>query len=119
MATGGAASLCHAALAPDAGLAGPVLVTIAYDIVPESEAEFTALMRQIARTRRSSGTLAWDLFRHGAEPGQWLETNLLALRDDHLRQRSRQTAEAQNMEAALRAFLKPGCEPRVTHWLAT
>ncbi|MBQ0751865.1 MAG: MFS transporter [Roseovarius sp.] len=97
---------------------GPVFVTIAYDVVPGTEADFTALMQRIAQTRRSSGTLEWDLFRHGAEPGQWLETNLVASWEDHLRQRSRQSAEAQTMEATLRAFLKPGTEPRVTHWLA-
>lgn len=98
-------------------VSGPVFVTIAYDVQPEAEAEFAALMQQIARTRRASGTRARDPFRHGAEAGQWLETNPVASWDDHLRQRTRQTAEAQRMEQALRAYLRPGSEPRVTHWL--
>lgn len=58
------------------------------------------------------------LLRHGAEPNLWLETNLVASWDEHLRQRDRQTAEAQQMEQALRAFLRPGEEPCVTHWFA-
>lgn len=98
---------------------GPVLVTIAYTVLPGAEGDFMALMRKIARTRRASGTIAWDLFRQGSEPGFWLETNLVSSWEDHLRQRNRQTAEAQSMERDLRAFLVPNEEPLVTHWFAS
>lgn len=96
----------------------PVFVTIAYAVLPNAEQDFVELMHKIARTRRASGTIAWDLFRHGAETAQWRETNLVASWDDHLRQRERQTAEEKAMERDLRAFLMPDQEPRVTHWLS-
>jgi hypothetical protein len=65
------------------------------------------------------GCARWPLrFRHGAEAGQWLETCLVASRGHHLRQWTRQTAEALRMEQAVRAFLQPGSEPRVTYRLA-
>ncbi len=97
---------------------GPVFITISYYVQPAFEGPFVELMNRIAATRRASGTIAWDLLRHGAEPNLWLETNLVASWDEHLRQRDRQTAEAQQMEQELRAFRRPGEEPCVTHWLA-
>ncbi|MFQ6550364.1 MFS transporter [Aestuariibius sp. 2305UL40-4] len=98
---------------------GPIFVTVEYRVRPEKTEDFKRLMCRIARTRRASGTLSWNLFEHGNEPGHFVETNLVATWDDHLRQRKRQTKESINLEQDLRSTLQTDTEPQVTHWLGS
>ncbi|MFQ6548589.1 MFS transporter [Aestuariibius sp. 2305UL40-4] len=96
---------------------GPVLVTVQYAVRQGMEDRFHEIICRIASTRRASGTVTWDLFEHGGEPRRFMEVNLVATWDDHLRQRSRQSAEAVELEQMLRATLQEESEPRVVHWI--
>lgn len=98
---------------------GPIFVTIHYFVRDEAIARFKEIMTEIARTRRASGTISWQLFEHGAEPGHFIETNLVGTWDDHLRQRARQSDEAQSLEADLRQTFQTDREPQVVHWMGT
>lgn len=107
------------AVAGEPGIArGPVHITIEYRVAPGRESEFLGLMDEIAATRRATGTLSWRLWAHGAEPGRWLETNLVGSWGEHLRQRARQTAETRDLEARVHATLDPQTPFVVTHWFA-
>ncbi len=96
---------------------GPILVTVRYAVRQGMEDRFHEIICRIASTRRASGTVTWDLFEHGGEPRRFMEVNLVATWDDHLRQRNRQSAEAVELEQMLRATLQEESEPRVAHWI--
>ncbi len=58
------------AVAPDAG---PVMVTIQYQIDPTRAEAFAAVMQHTRRARLGQGALSWGLFRDVAVPGRYVE----------------------------------------------
>ena len=66
--------------------AGPVLVTTAYTVPGASSTAFVTAMSDLERSRRRTGASAWQLYRDGADPQQFLEVFEVPSWDTHLRQ---------------------------------
>jgi len=99
---------------PDPEL-GPVLVQVEYRVAPESSAEFVAALNSLETVRRRDGAYRWGLFRDIAQPDRWVETFLVETWSEHLRQHERVTVEDKAIEERVRALLKQGIPPVVTH----
>jgi MFS family permease len=65
---------------------GPVLVMVTYRVPEEQTAAFTAAIRPVARSRRRTGALRWELFRDGTDPSRFVESYLVATWAEHLQQ---------------------------------
>jgi quinol monooxygenase YgiN len=76
-------------VAPDAG---PVMVTVEYQIDPARAAEFAEVMQRTRRARLRQGALSWGLFRDVAEPGRYIEYFIDETWVEHLRRLERFTA---------------------------
>jgi MFS family permease len=53
--------------------AGPVMVTLEYQIDPARAADFAEVMQRTRRARLRQGALSWGLFRDVAAPGRYVE----------------------------------------------
>jgi Transmembrane secretion effector len=81
--------------------AGPVLVTVEYDVAAERVSEFVEAMHRFGRIRRRDGASRWGIFRDLETPGRFVETFIVASWAEHLRQHDR--------ERKLTACWKSGC----------
>jgi quinol monooxygenase YgiN len=98
---------------------GPVMVTIEYRIDPDDGDRFTALLHELAASRRRTGAFAWGLFRDAAEPGRYLEYFMVESWLAHLRQHERVTTSDRHVQDSARPFHIGENEPVVTHYIAT
>ena len=99
-------------------LAGPVLVTIEWEIDPANGPAFVRIMRQVGGARRRTGATLWGLYQDLADPDTFVETFAVHTWHEHLRQHSeRQTIADQELEVRARSFLREGAEPRIRHLL--
>lgn len=96
--------------------AGPVVIAVEYEVMPEREREFLAAMSAMRRSRRRSGATRWDLYRVGESPGVFVEQFHVATWREHQRQHDgRLTVEDQAIEDA--AFAHVLGAPRTRHLL--
>jgi len=72
--------------------AGPVMVTIAYRIDPQRDAEFRKVMQESRSSRLRHGALSWELFRDTNDPGRYIEYYIDENWVEHLRRFHRVTA---------------------------
>ena len=93
--------------------AGPVLVTVQYDVPPENREAFLVALEQMSAERRRDGAYAWRVFEDAEEPGRFLETFLVDSWLEHLRQHERVTEADRKVEERFRGLLS--AEPTVTH----
>ena len=93
---------------------GPVLVILTYRVPEQNATEFTAAMRPVARSRRRTGALRWELFRDGNDPTRFVESYLVGTWAEHLRQHERRQTGADRAleERAWQYALGP---PEVAH----
>lgn len=93
---------------------GPVLVTLTYRVPEQNAAAFTAAMQPVARSRRRTGALRWELFRDGTDPTRFVESYLVATWAEHLHQHDRRQTGADRTfeERAWQHALEP---PKVAH----
>jgi MFS family permease len=78
---------------------GPVLVTLTYRVPEQNARAFTAAMQPVARSRRRTGALRWELFRDGTDPTRFVESYLVATWAEHLHQHDhRQTGADRTIE---------------------
>ncbi len=103
------------ALQPDPRV-GPVLVTVAYTVRPEREAEFLDAMEHVRGSRQRTGAMRWGLFRVGEAPDQFTEVYLVPSWDEHLRQHGGRLTEADE-QAEYRARELADGAPAVQHLL--
>ena len=96
--------------------AGPVLVTIEYQVAPENRAAFLAALERLGRERRRDGAYAWNVFQDAADPQRILETWLVDSWLDHLRQHRRVTKADRQVEEHANQ-LAVG-QARITHYIA-
>jgi hypothetical protein len=96
--------------------AGPVLVTIEYDVIAAEREAFLAGISKVANERRRDGSYDWGIFEDTAHPGRMLETFYVDSWDEHLRQHQRVTRTDQLVEDDLRKYLH--ASPKITHYLA-
>jgi len=92
---------------------GPVLVTVAYDVRPEQNAEFVEAIHRYARIRRRNGASRWGIFRDTEAADRYLEIFIVSSWAEHLRQHERQTHAEHELEQRLRSFVST--EPEVHH----
>ena len=92
---------------------GPVLVTLTYRVPDEHAAAFTTAMQPVARSRRRTGALRWELFRDGTDPTRFVESYLVATWAEHLQQhQSRQTGADRALEERLHEYVDGPAEVR-------
>jgi len=96
--------------------AGPIVVSIEYEVSPEHEPEFLSAMESMRRSRLRSGASRWDLFRVGESPDLFVEQFQVQTWREHQRQHDgRLTTEDQAIEDA--AFAHIVGTPRTQHLL--
>jgi MFS family permease len=95
--------------------AGPVLVTVEYDVSPENREAFLAALARLAHERRRDGAYAWDVFQDVTHPERILETFLLDSWLEHLRQHRRVTKSDRIVEEHVQALAR--VTPRITHYI--
>ena len=71
--------------------AGPVYVTVAYEVDAALEGAFLAALPALQAARRRTGAIHWRTMRDAASPQAFLETYLVADWAEHERQHSRTT----------------------------
>ena len=92
---------------------GPVLVTVAYSVAREREAEFVEAIHEYGRIRRRDGAYEWGIFRDTEVAGRYLEIFLVNSWSEHLRQHERQTLADGEVERRLSRYVVG--EPEVHH----
>ena len=78
--------------------AGPVMVTVEYQIDPARAAAFTEVMQRTRRARLRQGALSWGLFRDAAQPGRFIEYFV----DENFIEHQRRLARFSAFDAGLR-----------------
>jgi hypothetical protein len=96
---------------------GPVLVTVEYQIRPESRETFLAALEKLGDERRRDGAYAWGVFEDAAKEGRFLETFLVESWLEHLRQHERVTNADRAVQDAVYSHHVEGA-PVVTHYIA-
>jgi quinol monooxygenase YgiN len=96
--------------------AGPVLVTIEYQVAAENREAFLAALVPLAYERQRDGAYDWNVFQDTAHPERMIETFLSDSWLDHLRQHRRVTRADRAHEDELRRLTRE--PPRITHYLA-
>ena len=97
---------------------GPVLITVRYQIEPESKAEFVRSARKLEEIRRRDGAYHWQLYSDVAYPHCYLETFVAHSWIEHLRQHDRFTVADRVIEDRVRSFHVGEEPPKVSHMLA-
>jgi MFS family permease len=96
---------------------GPVLVTVEYQVKPESRAAFLALLDKLGAERRRDGSYRWGVFEDAAQQGRFIETFVLDSWLEHLRQHQRVTQADRAVQDAIARYDARGL-PKVTHFIA-
>jgi MFS family permease len=94
---------------------GPVLVSIAYRIPPESADRFVDIMDEVRQRRFRDGALSWGLYQDLADETTFVEGFLVDSWAEHLRQHARVTVDDQDLERRARAFHQGPNPPVVSH----
>jgi MFS family permease len=102
-------------LKPDAG---PVMVSIEYEIDPATAKDFRHAMNALRTIRYRDGAVFWGLFSDAAKPSRYVEYFMVESWAEHVRQHSRVTDEdAPVLERARRFHILPS-PPIVSHEIA-
>ncbi len=96
---------------------GQALITIDYRIDPKLSDEFEQSIRELGRTLKSEGMAYWELFQDPTDIGHYLEIRIADTWTEHMRQHERVTKNVQVMEDGIRALLKDGPQPIVSHYI--
>ncbi|MBQ0929989.1 MFS transporter [Ideonella sp. 4Y16] len=97
--------------------AGPVMVTVEYQIDPAREAAFKAVMQQTRQARLRQGALSWGLFQDAAAPGRYIEYFVDESWVEHLRRHERFTAGDIGLREQRLAFHLGDEPPRVRRYI--
>ncbi|HEX5281137.1 MAG TPA: MFS transporter [Micropepsaceae bacterium] len=93
--------------------AGPVMVTVEYDVSPQNREAFAEAIYEYSRERKRDGAYAWGIFMDTANENRYIETFLVDSWVEHLRQHERVTKADRVLEQAVRALVRG--EPITTH----
>src|SRR6185437_8426326 len=100
--------------ADDLNSAGPVRISIEYNVPAESYAEFTQAIHQLRGVRLRDGALRWGIYREATNPEHLNETFVMESWLDYLRSRERVTAADEAIRDRVRALHRGPEPPRVT-----
>jgi len=95
--------------------AGPVMVSVEYQIDPANRDVFLTLVYGGRSTRRRDGAYAWGIYQDTEDPSRFIEEFLVESWAEHIRQHARATRQDQAQEALARAFHVGPASPRVRH----
>jgi MFS family permease len=99
--------------------AGPVMVSVEYEIDPGTATDFRHAMNALRTIRFRDGAVFWGLFSDAAKPSRYVEYFMVESWAEHLRQHSRVTHEdAPALERARRFHIRP-TPPVVSHQVAS
>ena len=93
--------------------AGPVLVTVEYDVDPDRLDDFMKTIHKYGRVRRRDGASRWGVYRDLETPDCYVETFIVGSWAEHLRQHERLTRADSQLEDRLRRCCRK--EPSVRH----
>ena len=98
--------------------AGPVMVSVEYEIDPGTATDFRHAMNALRTIRYRDGAVFWGLFSDAAKPSRYVEYFMVESWAEHVRQHSRVTDEdAPVLERARRFHIRP-TPPVVSHQIA-
>jgi MFS family permease len=98
--------------------AGPVLITLQWQVRGADVPEFLGVMRQLGRARRRTGAVLWGVFQDADDPELFLETFTVGTWHEHLRQHiERGTVADAALEERARRCLTAGTSPVVRHFV--
>jgi MFS family permease len=93
---------------------GPVLVTVAYTVLPENVPRFLEAMGPVRRMKMRTGATSFAIFRDGSDPNRFVEVSEYPNWAEHLRQHGgRLTGHDRALEAAAAACVEGW--PEVQH----
>ncbi len=98
------------------GTAGPVLVTVEYEVPPTEATAFIKAARQFERVRRRDGAKRWNLYRDLERPNRYLETYVVSSWSEHVRQHERITRADREIEERVQKYVVG--EPTVRHHIS-
>ena len=98
--------------------AGPVMVTIEFEIDPARAEEFRRAMQALRTIRFRDGALFWGLFSDAERPARYVEYFMVESWFEHLRQHSRATDEDSPAFQRARQFHLGPTPPIVSHQIA-
>lgn len=99
----------------DPALAGPVRISIAYQVPVQNYAEFTRAIHQLRDVRLRDGALRWGIYRDALEPDHLNETFIMESWLDFLRARERMTAANEQIRQKVWALHTGKEPPKVTY----
>ena len=98
--------------------AGPVMVSVEYEIDPGTATDFRHAMNALRTIRYRDGAVFWGLFSDAAKPSRYIEYFMVESWAEHVRQHSRVTDEdALALERARGFHIRP-TPPIVSHQVA-
>ena len=98
--------------------AGPVAVEIRYRIDPKRRDQFLDASEPVGRLRRRNGARMWRLYRDLGDEAVFVERFIIDSWIEYQRQLARSTVADHEHEERVRAFLQPGAQIEVAHFLA-
>jgi len=98
--------------------AGPVLVTIEYEIDPNDADAFTEAAQALVEIKRRDGAFYWNLFLDTAEPGRFVETFIVDSWAEHERQHGRLTKADREVEERVQRFHLGKLPLKISHFIA-
>ncbi len=97
---------------------GQALITIEYRIDPNITHEFVKAMRELGHALKSEGLAYWEIFQDPLDTSHYIEIRIAETWTEHMRQHERITKNIQFMEDKIRALVKDGTPPIVSHYIA-
>jgi MFS family permease len=94
---------------------GPVLVTVSYDVAPESVAAFLAALKRLAGERLRDGAGQWGVYEDVEQSGRFVESFVLPSWEEHARQHARVSRADAELQAEVHAFHRGPAPPTVWH----
>jgi MFS family permease len=101
---------------PEGYESGPALVTVEYQVDPQTVEEFLKAVRSFGRIRRRDGAKRWGIFRDLENPERYLETFIVSSWAEHLRQHERMTQADRELEESVQRYVRGS--PTVRHLLS-
>ena len=98
---------------PAAEDAGPILVTVEYDVDPEQKVAFIKAMHKYGRIRRRDGAFRWGIFQDLENSDRYVETFLVDSWAEHARQHERVTRADREVEERVNSHVRGA--PTVRH----
>jgi MFS family permease len=105
--------IVNGAVATAADDAGPILVTVEYDVIAEKTSEFLDAMYKYGRIRRRDGASRWGVYRDLETESRYIETFIVHSWAEHLRQHERLTQADREIEEQLLTYTRS--QPTVRH----